>query len=77
MENTTPLFGARIAPMCKICSFNESAGENGINNKIFCVKKLKLVDAFHKCEFYVYCPLKRVPLQRNEFKKFTAEDFMI
>jgi len=70
---TVQLFGKKIPPACKYCSFGAPIPLSG---QVLCLKK-GIVSPDHKCLFFLYDPLRRVPAPPQTLPTFEPDDFSI
>ena len=61
-------------PKCSLCIYSE---KSKLSNKLFCKQTQKDTEKDFSCSEFKYDIFKYVPNQKNDFKKFSKEDFEI
>lgn len=67
------LFGNNIIPSCEYCQ-----REKDVNFKEKCLRSKENISE-EKCKYFVYNPLKRIPIKGKNFRKniYNDEDFQL
>jgi len=68
----TKPFGNNIQPACKYCAHIEQK-----RGKYICDRKRSEVSGEHRCIWYKYNPLERIPDITPELPKYDAKNFKV